>query len=217
MATRQEQAWPWRQYTNICSIRKGAPRHSGGHGGLAAVAKSAMGPIVRQAEVTDAAAIASSHVRSWQAGYADVISDEFLQSLGAELPRRILHWQTRILGAETESRFVLVGELEGELAGWLNGGPCADAGRDEPPLGEVYGCYVDPAHWRQGVGSALMAAGIEQLTRAGYPEAVLWVLADNPRARAFYERHGWLPDGARKTFEVGGRRYPELRYRRLLT
>ena len=53
---------------------------------------------------------------------------------------------------------MLVGEVDGEVAGWLSGGAYRGTDSDEPPLGEVYACYVDPAHWRQGVGSALMAA-----------------------------------------------------------
>ena len=36
--------------------------------------------------------------RSWQAGYAEVISDEFLRGLDSELAGRTLHWQTDILG-----------------------------------------------------------------------------------------------------------------------
>jgi ribosomal protein S18 acetylase RimI-like enzyme len=183
---------------------------------LAIMAESVIAPLVRQAEVADAAAIASSHILSWQAGYADVISNEFLQGLSTGLSQRTLRWQAQILGAEAEGRFVLVGEVDGEVAGWLNGGPCRDAGPDEPSLGEVYGCYVDPAHWRQGVGSALMAAALERLAQAGYRQAVLWVLADNPRARAFYEHHGWLADGANKTFEVAGECHREVRYRRSL-
>ena len=177
--------------------------------------ESVITPVVRQAEVADSAEIASSHVRSWQAGYADVISSEFLGGLDARLTERTLRWQTIILGAEAEGGFVLVGELDGELAGLLSGGRCREPAKNEP-IGEVHGCYVDPACWGRGVGSALMAAGIERLARAGYPEAVLWVLADNPRARAFYERHGWLADGARTMFEVGGGHYPEVRYRRNL-
>jgi hypothetical protein len=28
-------------------------------------------------------------------------------------------------------------------------------------------------------------------------DPMLWVLADNPRARRFYEREGWRPEGTR--------------------
>ena len=186
------------------------------------MAKSAMPLLVRPAEEVDSGAIALSHVRSWQEGYAGVISREYLRSLDLELPNRTARWQTLILGAGAEARFVLVGEMDGEVAGWISGGPYRDPSPDEPPLadraslGEVYGCYVDPAHWREGVGSALMAAALGRLAGAGFEEAALWVLEENPRARAFYERHGWLADGARKFFDVAGGHYPEIRYRRPL-
>ena len=182
----------------------------------APMTESTMALTVRAADVADSGAIASSHVRSWQVGYAGVIAGDFLRRLDLELPQRTTRWQTLILGAEAEGRFVLVGEIDGEVAGWMSGGGYRDAQPEDPTLGEVYGCYVDPAHWRQGVGSALMAAALEHLARAGYPEAALWVLEENPRARAFYERHGWVADGARKLFEVAGGRYPEIRYRRPL-
>lgn len=139
-----------------------------------------MAVAVRPAELTDAGAIATAHIASWQSGYEDLIADEVLRALGSRLLERTLRWQTIILGAETEGHFVLVGEIDGELAGFLTGGACRDD--REEPLGEVHGCYVDPAHWRKGVGSALMATAIERLTQAGHSEAVLWVLAGNSRS-----------------------------------
>lgn len=169
--------------------------------------------VVRQAEVADAGAIASSHVRSWQVGYADMLPDKVLRSLDSELAGRTLRWQTIIVGAQAEGGFVLVGELDGVLAGWLTGGPCRPQSAGEPELAEVHGCYVDPAQWRRGVGTALMREATRRLDRAGYREAVLWVFEANPRARAFYERHGWRADGARKDYELAGALYPEVRYR----
>lgn len=168
---------------------------------------------MRKAELADAGEIASSHVRSWQAGYAGVIPEDFLDSLDSELAARTLRWQTIIAAAGADGTFVLVGELDGELAGWLTGGCCRPQSGEATALGEVHGCYVDPAHWRRGVGSALMAEATRLLVLAGYREAVLWVLEENIRARSFYERHGWRPDGARKDYEIGGALYPELRYR----
>jgi len=45
---------------------------------------------------------------------------------------------------------------------------------------------------------------------------MLWVVEANPRARRFYERSGWRPDGARKPFEHGGYAPAAIRYRKLL-
>jgi hypothetical protein len=40
------------------------------------------------------------------------------------------------------------------------------------------------------MGSVLAALG-----EAGYVRVVLWVLADNARARRFYDKAGFAPDG----------------------
>jgi ribosomal protein S18 acetylase RimI-like enzyme len=170
------------------------------------MANSTIALLIRQAVLADAGDIASAHVRSWQAGYAEVVSGEFLHALSKDLPGRTLRWQTTILSAEEESSFVFVGELDGELAGFLGGGP------DDLTSGEVYCCYVDPDHWRRGVASALMDSGLERLSQDGYDQAILWVLADNRSARAFYEQRGWHTDGAYNTHEIGGLSYPTVRY-----
>lgn len=71
------------------------------------------------------------------------------------------------------------------------------------PDGELNGLYVHPDWWRQGIGTRLLAA---------VPEArTLSVLEENGIGRAFYERHGWEPDG---TTHPGPEGAVELRYRR---
>ena len=47
--------------------------------------------------------------------------------------------------------------------------------------------YVDPPHWRQGIGAALL-----RHAQAARPEGLqLWVFQRNADAIAFYERHGF--------------------------
>ena len=48
-------------------------------------------------------------------------------------------------------------------------------------------------------------------------ELHLWVVEGNARARRFYEREGWAPDGAAKEDEFGGQVVREVRYRRRLS
>ena len=79
--------------------------------------------------------------------------------------------------------------------------------------GELYALYVTPAWWSTGTGRTLMGAAMTALTEAGYPRVVLWVLADNARARRFYERAGFAPDGVTNILTgLGG--VLELRYAR---
>jgi GNAT superfamily N-acetyltransferase len=67
---------------------------------------------------------------------------------------------------------------------------------------ELDALYVHPERWGRGIGDRLLAA-------AGSASA-LWVIEANTRARRFYERRGWRPDGS--TQVVFGVR--EVRYRR---
>jgi RimJ/RimL family protein N-acetyltransferase len=79
--------------------------------------------------------------------------------------------------------------------------------------GELYALYVTPARWSTGTCRALMGSALAALNEAGYPRVVLWVLADNARARRFYERAGFAHDGVTNILTgLGG--VLELRYAR---
>jgi hypothetical protein len=58
-----------------------------------------------------------------------------------------------------------------------------------------------------------MAAVLGALRAAGFVTAHLWVLEDNPRARHFYERGGWMLDDGRREEEFLGVPITEVRYR----
>jgi ribosomal protein S18 acetylase RimI-like enzyme len=79
--------------------------------------------------------------------------------------------------------------------------------------GEMYALYVAPAQWSTGAGRALTDATLDGLRAAGYRRAVLWTLIANARARRFYEKAGFVPDGATNVLaSLGG--VEELRYAR---
>jgi len=87
-------------------------------------------------------------------------------------------WQTfegRVLLAELASRPVGIAAVEGC---WLSG------------------LYVLPDHWGAGVAAVLHDRAVEKIAHAAHPEARLWVLVENRRARRFYERRGWVENGA---------------------
>ena len=58
--------------------------------------------------------------------------------------------------------------------------------------GEIRELYVDPFFEGQGVGSALLRFALERLDADR-----LWVLEKNSRARAFYQKHGFVLAGER--------------------
>jgi GNAT superfamily N-acetyltransferase len=148
----------------------------------------------------------------WLTGYREIISPEKL----AELPiDRWRHEVTIGLRRPVADSFTYVAEADGRFAGYCYvAAPTreADLGSE---IAEVVAMYVRPSHWRGGVGTALMEAALERLSGLPYEEAVLWTFKRNDRAVAFYERHGWTPDGAEKIHPRTGE--PAVRLRRSVT
>jgi GNAT superfamily N-acetyltransferase len=79
----------------------------------------------------------------------------------------------RVLVAERDGVVVGVAAVEGR---WLNG------------------LYVHPDEWETGAAALLHAAALEAIA-AAHDEAKLWCLEENGRARRFYEKHDWTPNG----------------------
>lgn len=163
---------------------------------------------IRLATAEDADAIARVQERGWQAAYRHVFPVEQLDRGGFIYPSR---WRERLL-RPPRGWTTFVAERDGSVVGFASVGPS----RDELGLGELFAIYVDPDAWSTGTGRALLSQGEEQLC-GQYTVATLWVLEDNPRARSFYERAGWAPDGARKAEDRWGVRAPEVRYRKRLS
>lgn len=57
--------------------------------------------------------------------------------------------------------------------------------------GIVRNLYVEPSHRGRGVGSRLLEAAETALADAGAARISLEAMAENERARRFYERHGY--------------------------
>jgi ribosomal protein S18 acetylase RimI-like enzyme len=161
---------------------------------------------VRRATAADAAAIETIRVNGWRVAYRHVLPVDELDAMVIDATR----WRSRL--EKPPAGWSTAVAVNGDLVvGFASIGPS----RDEQGIGELYAIYVDPAHWSTGAGRSLLDWGEAQL-RSEYAEATLWVLEENPRARRFYERAGWAPDGARKAEVRWGVRAPEVRYRKRL-
>jgi GNAT superfamily N-acetyltransferase len=160
---------------------------------------------VRPATGEDADAVERIRIGGWRTAYRHIYPANELDALPID-PER---WRER-LATPPRGWSTFVAENDG-VVGFASVGPS----RDIEGIGELYAIYVDPDAWSTGAGRALIEKCEEQLALE-YDEAALWVLEDNPRARAFYERAGWEPDGARKVEPRFGVHAAEVRYRKAL-
>lgn len=163
----------------------------------------------RRAHEDDARGIAEVHVQTWREAYRDQLPANFLSDLRVEA--RESYWQQE-LHVLAPDRRPWVAEASGQILGFVaSGGSRGELARQGE--GEVYAIYVLPDCWARGVGRSLLAHAEHDLLQHGYSEAILWVLAENVRARYFYEQAGWQADGATKIQQIGGRDLAEVRYR----
>ncbi|SDI81144.1 Protein N-acetyltransferase, RimJ/RimL family [Frankineae bacterium MT45] len=132
----------------------------------------------------DAAAVATFQTMVWNDAYATLVPREYLERTTAEVRRR--RWQERI---EAGQRRIMLAEQADEDGSGLIG--VASAGAKDGGL-ELMTLYVARSHWGTGVAAALLQAVI------GDAAAHLWVFEANPRAIAFYGKHGFTPDGTGK-------------------
>lgn len=167
---------------------------------------------VRGATGDDLARVAEIWVRSWQAAYADIVPADYLAELDPHARHDTLLERAADPSNPTET---IVAEEQSRVVGFTVVGPWR--GPDaERRLGELLAIYLDPRHCRRGIGRRLIAHAEQRLRERGYAEVRLWVLEANAPARRFYRSVGWMPDGIRQTYEVGGAELPELRYARRL-
>jgi len=136
-------------------------------------------------------------VASWQAAYAGQLPDDFLAGLSAE--ERAASWERRIRDGVGQ---VLVLEEDGVVEGFAAFSPS-----------QLYALYLLPRCWGRGLGRALHDRVVEAMSGG---RAILWVLATNDRAKAFYRRQGWVDDGEAATETLGGVTLDVVRFSRPL-
>lgn len=152
------------------------------------------------------------HVGTWDGAYRGLLPDDYLDAM--DVTRWTGGWQRILSGERPPGAATSVALAEdGGVVGFVDVVPSRDDGAASD-TGEVTSIYVLPAAWGTGVGRALMAAAVDCLREHGFRSVTLWVLRDNERARLFYERAGWSPDGASKDDVVAGATVTEVRYRR---
>ena len=153
----------------------------------------------------DALAVSRVYAASWRAAYRGIVPQAFLDEMAED------RWCGFLTDGGAESLLLLDGQ---RLAGTAAYGPARQT--ETAGCGEVISLYLLPDCWGRGLGKALLEAALERLREMGCREASLWVLEENRRARAFYERQGFSLSGAALDCEIGGKELREVRYVRCL-
>ncbi len=161
---------------------------------------------VRRAEPVDARTIAEIHVRSWQSGYAGILSEQFLTELQVD-PKADRWRQTLDNPAHRSTNWVV--ELDGAIVGFAGLAPSRDDDLDPRHWRELMTIYLLPESWGTGAAHALAAKCLDDTH-----QHFLWVLAANARAQTFYRKLGFVADGCEKPITIGDRTVQELRMRR---
>lgn len=162
---------------------------------------------IRPAIATDARAVATVHVLTWQSAYRGIIPDAYLDSISIDAREPV--WAGVIDKGSPE---LWVAETESQVIGWSAFGASRDADA-RPRAGELEALYVLPQQWKTGTGRALWLLTRRRLIERGFTTASLWVLAENLRAINFYTAAGFAPQAASaKQITRGGRTLREIRY-----
>jgi ribosomal protein S18 acetylase RimI-like enzyme len=172
--------------------------------------------LVRPATPADVPAAVDVWLRSWRSAYRGLVPAPMLAALDPD--ETADRWRRTL--ADPNGRRTLVAVRGGTVLGTATFGPYRLEQRPgspvDPAVGEVYAIYVDPAGWGGGTGRALLAAAVRELRADGPRPVRLWVAEANERARRFYTRFGFRPDGERAVYllrqEEAEARIPELRY-----
>ncbi len=137
---------------------------------------------IRHARPGDAEQITRVHDASWRYAYRGVIP-------GAELERMIARrgpnwWHSAIV----RGTGLLVLDFDDAIVGY------STYGRNRVPSmpysGEIFEIYLAPEQQGLGLGRRLFNATRRELAEHGYLSTIVWALADNEKALAFYRSLG---------------------------
>lgn len=146
-------------------------------------------------------AVSRVYEKSWKYAYQGIIPQDYLDSIPEG------RWAANL---DRPDRHTLLCVDGGEIVGTSSF--CRSRWEQYDGWGEVVSIYFLPDYMGKGFGKLLMERTVRELRKLGYSNIFLWVLAENNRARAFYERFGFRRTDDLRTDVIGGRNLREIRY-----
>lgn len=129
------------------------------------------------------------HWQMWREAYDDLLPAEFQETMTLE--------RCRLFSQKyQENTLIAIGDLK--VVDFISYGNFRD---ETMQAGEIIALYVLKDYYGKGIAQKLMKAALTALNH--FSEIFLWVLKDNKRAIAFYQKMGFTFDGQEKILEFG--------------
>jgi len=94
------------------------------------------------------------------------------------------------------------------IKGFMIMANCRD--EDKKEAFELTAIYVEPFYKRQGIGTQMLSYFEKIAKDKNMREAVVWAFANNIEGKRFYEKNGYIYDGAKKMIKEYNQE--EIRY-----
>ncbi len=156
-------------------------------------------------DTKDCESVSEIFAVSWRAAYRNIFRDEALLTVRPE------RWKTRLSDMVRTRSFSIIIVNDGQrdvgagIFGWSRD-------KKEKNWGEIIALYVLPDAWGKGMGRALMALMLSELTQMNCVRTHLWVIRDNARACRFYEASGFERSETEDYMELEGDRIAIVEY-----
>ena len=129
------------------------------------------------------------HWQTWREAYDDLLPAEFQETMTLE--------RCRFFSQKYPENTLIA--MDGKkVVGFISYGNYRD---ETIQAGEIIALYVLKDYYGKGVSKQLMHAAFVALDQ--FSEIYLWVLKDNKRAIAFYQKMGFTFDGQEKILKLG--------------
>ena len=129
------------------------------------------------------------HWQTWREVYDDLLPAEFQETMTLE--------KCRFFSQKYPENTLIA--MDGKkVIGFISYGNFRD---EAIQAGEIIALYVLKDYYGKGVGEQLMHAAFVALDQ--FSEIYLWVLKDNKRAIAFYQKMGFTFDGQEQILKLG--------------
>lgn len=149
-----------------------------------------MSPLIRPATFDDLPKVAEVNVAAWREAYVGLVPQIYLDNL--DVSEKLGQWQERFASNAEDDQHLDLAFIDDQLIGFIGYGRGRDEGAEN--CGEIYAAYLLKDYWGMGIGYALFQTAKENWIKNRFSEAYLWVLMENYRAIAAYQKWGGIPD-----------------------